>query len=80
VHNVSLSQAEPAKAVRNSNVPILLIHGEDDHETSPIHSEIIFRNTKRAELWLVPHAGHTGAYATSPEDFESRVLDWFNRR
>lgn len=79
VHHVALSQARPADAVRNSDVPILLIHGKEDHETSPIHSEIIFRNARCAQLWLVPHAAHTGAYAASPREFESRVLDWFNR-
>jgi hypothetical protein len=28
---------------------------------------------------LVQHAGHTGAYAVSPQEFETRVLDWFAR-
>lgn len=78
-HHVALSQAQPALAVRDSRVPILLIHGKEDHETSPVQSEMIFQNAKCAQLWLVPHAGHTGAYAASPQQFESRVLDWFNR-
>jgi dipeptidyl aminopeptidase/acylaminoacyl peptidase len=78
-YHVSLWQVEPAEAVRNRDVPILLIHGKEDNETSPVHSEIIFRNAKCAELWLVPHAGHTGAYAAAPKAFEYRVVDWFNR-
>ena len=74
-HHVALSQARPADSVRESYVPILLIHGEEDYETSPWHSEIILRDAKCAELWLVPHAAHTGAYGASPQDFEFRVLD-----
>jgi len=78
-HQVALSEADPAHAVRGVDVPILLIHGENDRETSPVNSERIFREASCAELWLVADAGHTGAYAASPRQFESRVLDWFNR-
>jgi hypothetical protein len=29
------------------------------------------------ELWLVPHAGHTMAWAAAHQEFESRLLGWF---
>jgi hypothetical protein len=29
------------------------------------------------ELWLVPHAGHTMAWAAAHREFESRLLGWF---
>jgi hypothetical protein len=29
------------------------------------------------ELWLVPHAGHTMAWAAAHKEFEQRLLGWF---
>jgi uncharacterized protein len=76
-YDVDLTTANPAEAVRQSSVPILLIHGVDDRETLPVHSQEIYRTAKCAQLWLVPHAGHTGAYAAAPREFERRVLTAF---
>lgn len=78
-YHVDLSEAQPARAVANSKVPILLIHGLEDHETLPRHSEEIARANPFIQLWLVPNALHTRAYSASPAEFESRVLNWFHR-
>ena len=41
---------------------------------SPIHSEIIFRKAKRAELWLVPHGGtHGSLRRLNPEILVARA-------
>ncbi|HWF05749.1 MAG TPA: hypothetical protein VHA06_18830, partial [Candidatus Angelobacter sp.] len=29
-------------------------------------------------LWLVPHAGHTMAWAAAHQEFETRLLGWFD--
>jgi uncharacterized protein len=77
-YRVNLSDASPQDAVANSQVPVLLIHGMDDDETLPIHSQqIAARNPRCIKLWLVPDAKHTGAYAADPAKFETAVLTWF---
>jgi pimeloyl-ACP methyl ester carboxylesterase len=54
---------------------VLLIHGLGDRLTPPEHSKILAASNRRwTELWLVPGAGHTGAFATAPVEFENRVL------
>lgn len=79
-YGVNLSQARPDLAIRHAHVPILLIHGTGDRETVPEHSERLAKaNPSLTELWLVPGAGHTGAYATAPKEFEEKVLQWFGR-
>jgi dipeptidyl aminopeptidase/acylaminoacyl peptidase len=78
-YRVNLWNAQPAKAVAHSHVPILLIHGVDDKETLPKHSQEIASANPAIQLWLVPHAVHTGAYAATPIEFESRVAGWFHR-
>jgi fermentation-respiration switch protein FrsA (DUF1100 family) len=55
-----------------------LIHGEDDRNIAPRHSQLIAAAAPgHAELWLVPHAGHTMAWAVVQREFEGRLLRWF---
>ena len=59
-------------------VPVLLIHGEDDRNIAPRHSQLIAAAAPdHVELWLVPHAGHTMAWAAAHREFETRLLGWF---
>jgi hypothetical protein len=66
------------EAVAHSSVPVLLIHGQDDRNIAPRHSELIAAAApSHSELWLVPKAGHTMAWAAAHREFESRLLGWF---
>jgi pimeloyl-ACP methyl ester carboxylesterase len=57
---------------------VLLIHGLSDTKTPPDHSRILAAvNPRTTTLWLVPGAGHTGAYGAAPKEFESRVLNFY---
>jgi alpha-beta hydrolase superfamily lysophospholipase len=77
-YGVNLSNARPDLAIASARVPILLIHGLADNETSPENSIRIARtNPGVTTLWLVPGAKHTGAYAADPKVFEEKVLEWF---
>jgi pimeloyl-ACP methyl ester carboxylesterase len=52
----------PVAAAARVRAPVLLVHGADDHDTRPAHSERIYaalRGPKR--LLLVPGAGHNDA-------------------
>jgi len=71
-------EASPADAVVEVTTPILLIHGLKDTNIPPEQSRAIAaRNPRNIILWLVPGAGHTGAFATAPAEFRARVLGWF---
>ena len=77
-YGVNLSNARPDKAIAHAHIPILLIHGMADDETSPQHSvRLAHENPAFIELWLVAGAKHTGAYATAPAAFEGKVLQCF---
>lgn len=57
-----VDDVSPVAIAKNIPVPVLLIHGENDHETLPAHSQRVFaalRGPKR--LILVPGAGHNDA-------------------
>jgi len=68
----------PADAVGHSATPILLIHGTNDINILPHHSELIAAQCPtHVKLWEVSGAVHCGASSTEPEIFWSKVLTWF---
>ena len=80
-YSVNLGQADPARAVRSSRVPVLLIHGLLDNNIPPHNSERILAASKGRNpnivLWEPPDAGHCGAMGAEPGEFERRVVGWF---
>jgi hypothetical protein len=77
-YGIDLLQPNPLEAVAHSSVPVLLIHGRDDRNIAPRHSQLIAAAAPtRSELWLVPRAGHTMAWAAAHHEFETRLLGWF---
>ncbi|HEX3155171.1 MAG TPA: alpha/beta fold hydrolase, partial [Candidatus Angelobacter sp.] len=77
-YRINLLQPSPLEAVKHSRVPVLLIHGDADRNIAPRHSLLIAAAAPdHAELWLVPHAGHTMAWSVAHREFEDRLLNWF---
>lgn len=77
-YGLNMEDASPEQAVAKTRVPVLLIHGFNDRNIPPYHSDLIeARNPKSVVVWKVPGAAHTGAYKAAPEEFGRRVLDWF---
>lgn len=78
-YGIDLLKPSPLYGITHSRVPALLIHGEVDHNISSHHSEVLAHAAPgRVQLWLVPNAGHTGAWAAAHQEFEQRVLGWFS--
>ena len=77
-YGIDLLKPSPLEAVAHSTVPVLLIHGEDDRNIAPRHSQLIAAAAPyHSELWLVPNAGHTMAWSAAHDEFEGRLLGWF---
>jgi uncharacterized protein len=76
-YGIDLSQASPERAVAASHVPVLLIHGLADTNLPPRHSERIKAIDPAVELWEPQGAGHCGASAAEPQEYQRLVLGWF---
>jgi pimeloyl-ACP methyl ester carboxylesterase len=77
-YGLNMDVASPEQAVIGLKTPVLLIHGLEDTNIPPYHSDMIqARNPQSVVVWKVPVAVHTGAHAAAPEEFDRRVLDWF---
>jgi uncharacterized protein len=78
-YGIDMLQPSPLDAVKHSTVPVLLIHGDEDRNIAPHHSQLIAAAAPgHVDLWLVPHAGHTMAWSAAHSEFESRLLSWFS--
>jgi len=57
-----VDQVQPQESARRITAPVLVIHGADDVETAPAHSERVYRALNGPkQLILVPGAGHNGS-------------------
>ena len=77
-YGLNMEEASPKQAVEKTKVPVLLIHGLSDRNIPPFHSdEIKARNPSDIVVWKVPGAVHTGVHQIAPQEFERKVLEWF---
>ncbi len=77
-YGLNMEDASPEDAVVGSKIPVLLIHGLNDTNIPPYHSDLIQgENPSDVTVWKVPGAHHTGAHAAAPKEFEQKVLEWF---
>lgn len=78
-YGIDLLSANPVDALRNSSVPVLLIHGDADINILPDQSRVLAKANPKAELWLVHGAEHCGAAGKAPQEFWQRVLGFLAR-
>jgi pimeloyl-ACP methyl ester carboxylesterase len=76
----SLAEADPERAILETDVPIMLIHGLDD-DFVPWRMSVVMAETRRrrlpdapTELLLVPGARHAGSLGADPEGYERALF------
>ena len=64
---------------RISPRPVLIVHGEQDNAACTVSdARRLYRAARQPkDLWIVPQAGHCNAHALWPEEYETRVLAFF---
>ena len=71
----ALNSCSAVSAVKNANVPILLIHGSDDRFVPNYMSEEILKNcASDAQLHIFPNAGHGLSYIVDHVRYEEICL------
>jgi uncharacterized protein len=79
-YGLNMDAVSPREAVRQSAVPVFLIHGTADRNIPPYNSEDIQRaNPAKVRLWEVRGAAHCGAHEVAPDEFDHKVLDWLSQ-
>jgi uncharacterized protein len=74
----NLSDGDPARVLRTTTTPVLLIHGLADNNTPVRHAyALAASNPDHVTLWVVPGARHVAAWAAAPSQYPARVLAFF---
>jgi dipeptidyl aminopeptidase/acylaminoacyl peptidase len=77
-YGVDLRRASPAAVLRQTDKPVLLIHGMRDTNIPIRHSrELHALNGRTTQLWEVPEATHVDSMGREPKAYPERVLRWF---
>jgi pimeloyl-ACP methyl ester carboxylesterase len=73
-------RANPVNLIDRLQTPTLFIHGDLDPFTSPDEiAALAARMPGPSELWRVADADHREAYARHPDEYNRRVVAWFER-
>lgn len=76
-YHVDLTQASPETTVAHTHVPVMLIHGVIDSNIPLRHALRLVARNPQLTLWQVPGADHCGAMSVARQEFEQRVVAWF---
>jgi uncharacterized protein len=77
-YRLQLGAASPREALAQTDIPVLLFHGQEDRNIPVRHSRAITAHNLHVVLWEVPGADHCGAISTARELFERKLLDWYD--
>ena len=79
-YGYSFHEMRPIDSLKDNHIPILFIHGAEDHFILPEHSERMKEATAGyAELQLIPGAEHAASVMTDPELYEKTIADFLDK-
>ena len=75
-----LEESGAVSAVKDTKIPVLLIHGEDDHFVPCDMSREIYKaNPSQVILETIPGAGHGLCYMVAPKRYEEVVIEFMKK-
>jgi len=69
----------PADGIKDIKKPVFIIHGKKDRQIPVNEAYILHEANKDAKLWIVENADHGYTYALNKEEYEKRVLEFFEK-
>ena len=78
-YGIYLPDADPRAALQHTSTPTLLIAGINDQDIPKHHAEELQESCNgHCSLWIVPGGEHADASTFAKEEFEHKVIDFFN--
>ena len=77
----NLKEADACKAVSQTKIPILIIHGDMDNLAPLYMAKEIYNSCKSSkEIYIVHGAGHAENYKKDPEGYEKIITTFIKER
>jgi len=72
-------KVSPALAIKDINVPVLVIHGEKDTQIPVENAYLLKESNPNIEFWIVKDSDHGEAYALAKDEYKKRVKDFLKK-
>lgn len=73
-------RANPVDLAGRIHAPVLFIHGDRDPFVTPDEiAALVARVPGPTDLWRIPEADHREAFSLHPDDYNRRVIAWFEQ-
>lgn len=81
LYGIDIRAVSPITALRDSDLPVFLIHGDADEMVPVTQFRLLARllENEKSESWQVPKAGHLQAFRQQPEVYTRRVIQFLER-
>lgn len=76
---IDLSRISPEKVVKETQIPILMIHGDQDQQIHISHAHALKAANPYIELWIVPDCDHAQAHDLYLEEYETKVKTFLKK-
>ena len=76
---INTKKISPALAVKNTTVPILLIHGEKDTQITVENAYALKKSNPNIELWIVKGADHGQAFALEKNNYKKKIKSFLDK-
>jgi dipeptidyl aminopeptidase/acylaminoacyl peptidase len=80
VYDVDFTAVKPGEAVKETSVPVFIIHGEQD-EMVPVEHAYRLKEASQnpdSRLWILPEAQHANSYQVRPTEYKEQVISFFD--
>jgi pimeloyl-ACP methyl ester carboxylesterase len=80
IHDVDFTAIKPEEAVKETSVPVFIVHGEQD-EMIPVEHAYRLKEASQnpdSRLWIVPEARHADSYLVRPTEYKEQVISFFD--
>lgn len=74
-----LNETDAARAVKNTKVPILIIHGDDDRFVPCEMSNIVSSNPQMVTRYTIHNAGHGISYLVDTQQYHKYVKEFLDK-
>lgn len=79
-YHVSLKDMRPVDSLDTNEIPVLFLHGEEDHFILPQNSQAMYDRTRGLrEIYFMPGAGHAESVLTDPEKYQEVVQSFLEK-
>jgi len=80
MYRVDFAAIKPVEAVRESDIPVFIIHGGQDDMVPVQHALRLIEACQNpdSKLWIVPEAKHSNPYLARPAEYMNKVISFFD--